>query len=156
MGALLAVGRSLPRVSGFVYVASENLTGIIARISHHDRKNCLHCQLPHKMKFPTLYPKPCQHDNPLPKTAPSSVLSSIDNSFAAFDLLPIQLCQFGALGYWGIPIYETVLLAVGLGLFLALPPIGKNIRNHYYDRIKHTKKTGHPKSQRTNIYFPPC
>ncbi len=48
----------------------------------------------------------------------SSVLSSIDNSFAAFDLLPIQLCQFGALGYWGIPIYETVLLAVGLGLFL--------------------------------------
>ncbi len=48
----------------------------------------------------------------------SSVLSSIDNSFAAFDLLSIQLCQFGALGYWGIPIYETVLLAVGLGLFL--------------------------------------
>lgn len=31
VGALLAVGRSLPRVSGFVYVASENLTGIIAR-----------------------------------------------------------------------------------------------------------------------------
>lgn len=48
----------------------------------------------------------------------SSILSSsIDNSFAAFDLLSIQLCRFGTLGYWGIPIYEAFLLALGLALF---------------------------------------
>lgn len=48
----------------------------------------------------------------------SSILLAVDHSFAAFDLLSIQLCCFGTLGYWVIPIYEAALLALGLALFL--------------------------------------
>ncbi len=47
----------------------------------------------------------------------SSILDVVDHSFAAFDLLSIQLCSSGTLGFWVIPIYEAALLAVGLALF---------------------------------------
>lgn len=48
----------------------------------------------------------------------SSILLAVDHSFAALDLLTIQLCRFGTLGYCVIPIYEAALLALGLALFL--------------------------------------
>ena len=47
-----------------------------------------------------------------------AVLVYLDSGFAAFYLLPIQSYRFSAIGYWGIPLYEAVLLAVGVGLFL--------------------------------------
>lgn len=47
-----------------------------------------------------------------------AILIYLDSGFAAFYLLSIQLCSSGTLGYWVIPIYEAVLLALGLTLFL--------------------------------------
>lgn len=52
----------------------------------------------------------------------SSILSSgINHSLAALDLLPLQPYYYTdarPLGYWTIPIYEIVLLVVGLALFI--------------------------------------
>ena len=51
----------------------------------------------------------------------SSILSSLINKgFAALDLLPLQMYYYTEaypLGFWTIPIYEAVLVAVGLILF---------------------------------------
>lgn len=51
----------------------------------------------------------------------SSVLDSlVSKSFAALDLLPLQMYYYTEaypLGFWTVPIYEVVLTAVGLALF---------------------------------------